>query len=448
MGRPVCLAPENTGGKDQMITMDKIRDRLVCATIVGLICLLPAFVSAGSYRDSAHGNSEYGVNRSSIDSRYAAYSSGNCSHCHELHASIEGSNPLPEGEPAPHALFAPAFNAERTQGPYLETDNFCFYCHSETTGQQVRNQDYSVTFGGGIAGTGPQAIMSAFNQLSYHNLYDIKMFLESSPTYSAWYARRGNPCSACHDPHRARRNWDSAQPGFPLISAISRPGSNSLWGEAEVMSGFFGYEAPYAFGENREPGGVGQEDGENTPDYVTFCTSCHNADNDIWSTSLNRNLKRINWNDIGLNQNKHGKLARDGSVSLREPYASASMLKSNFVLSCLDCHEPHGSDNIMLLRTRINGQNQSGIVNSLENLGFSCVACHLDDLKAEAGTGEANRWEYVHHLAPDAPYEPSGQCGQCHGPGGGSSPINCGYCHGHGMTDSWAPTQSTGRITF
>lgn len=437
-----------------MRTMDKIRDRLICGAIVGMICLVPTLVAAGSYRDSAHGNADYGVNRSSMDGRYAAYSTGNCSHCHELHASIGGSDPLPEGGPAPHALFAPAFNNERTQGPYLETDNFCFYCHSETTGQQVRNQNYSVTFGGGMAGSGPQAIRPAFNQLSYHNLYDIKVFLENSPTYSAWYARRGNPCSACHDPHRARRNWDSAQPGFPLVSAISRPGSDSLWGETEVMADFFGYEAPYAFGVDREPGGVGQEDGTNTPDYVTFCTSCHNADNEIWSTTLNRNLKRINWNDLGLNQNKHGKLTRDGSVSLREPYASAAVVKSNFVLSCLDCHEPHGSDNILLLRTRINGEELGGRIEFTTTLGLACARCHQDDLAASdaggsvVGTGEAGRWQYVHHQAADAPYPAAGECGVCHGPGGGSSPIDCGNCHGHGMTDSWVPTQGTGRITF
>lgn len=437
-----------------MKTMDKIRDRLICGTIVGLICLVPLSVSAGSYRDSAHGNALYGVNRSDIDSRYGAYASGNCAHCHELHASLEGTDPLPHSGPVAHALFAPEFNTDRIRNFYQESDNFCFYCHSETSGQMVRNQDYSVTFGGGIAGTGPQSIMTAFNQASYHNLYDIRVFLDNSPIYSSWFARRGNPCSACHDPHRARRNWDSAQPGFPLVSAISRPGMTTLWGETEVMSSYFGYEAPYAFAENREPAGVGLEDGENTPDYVTFCVTCHNADTELWSTTLNRNLKRINWSDIGLNQDKHGKLTRGGAVSLREPYAAAAALKSNFVLSCLDCHEAHGSDNIMLLRTRMNGEELGGRIDTTETLGLACARCHQDDLTATTtggsavGTGEAGRWQYVHHQAPDAPYPTAGQCGVCHGPGGGSSPIDCGSCHGHGMNDSWAPTQSTGRITF
>jgi cytochrome c553 len=437
-----------------MKTMDKIRDQLIYGTIVGLICLAPVFVSAGPYRDSAHGNADYGVNRTNLDGRYAEYATGNCAHCHEMHASLEGTDPLPSGGPSAYALFAPGFNDDRTQGPYLEADNFCFSCHSETTGQMVRNQDYSTTFGGGIAGTGPQSIMTAFNQTSYHNLYDIKIFLNNSLTYGPWFSQRDNPCSACHDSHRARRNWDNSQPGFPLLSAISRPGDGQLWGETQVMAGYFDYEAPYAFAESREPGGVGQQDGDNTPDYVTFCGDCHNADTDIWSTTLNRNLKRINWDDIGLNQDKHGKLTRDGAVYLREPYAIAAAVKTNFVLSCLDCHEPHGSDNIMLLRARMNGEDLGGQISSTTTLGLACARCHQDDLAATSalgslvGTGETGRWQYVHHQAPDAPYVGAGQCGVCHGPGGGSSPIDCGNCHGHGMTDSWAPTGSTGRISF
>lgn len=419
--------------------------------LVGCLLLLP--VQAGPYLDSAHGNSIYGVNRMVFDAQYANFATGNCAHCHETHASIAGANPLPAGGPFAHTLFAANFNSARTQHPYLEPDNFCFACHSETSGQQVVNQNYSTTFGGGTTGTGPQSIMTAFNQSSYHNLFDIWSFLQNNPLYPG-FNTNSNPCGGCHDSHLAKRNWDSAQSGFPLLSSISKPDSiGSLWGETELMSSFLGYEAPYAFTISREPAGVGDSAGAKTPDYVGFCTSCHDQDNFIWSTTLNREVKKINWGNTGLGPSKHGDLSREGNNSFREPYATAAAIKTNFVLSCLDCHEPHGAINIMLLRRRANGENLEGILTSTDALGLLCKRCHSDDLIAAAGTGTADSWEYVHHLATGAPY-PKVACGNCHGAGGGigggvgGEPIGCGNCHGHGLNDSILGVNQSGRITF
>lgn len=101
----------------------------------------------------------------------------------------------------------------------------------------------------------------------------------------------------------------------------------------------------------------------------------------------------------------------------------------------------------MLLRTRINGEDQEETVISTDALSQNCKRCHLDDLAAAAGTGQANRWEFVHHGAADAPYAQS-MCSTCHGAGGGNTPIACGNCHGHGMDDSWLGANATGRKTF
>ena len=430
-----------------MVALIKNRCLVVSlALALGSFAASPAL--AGPYRDSAHGNASFGVNRSAIDGKYASFATGNCAHCHENHASIEGSDPAPAGGPEAHALFAASFNSTRTQNPYVDTDDFCFYCHNENTGPQVKNQDYSVTFGGGISGSGPQSIMAAFNQASYHNLYDIWSFLSNDLTYSPWFAKLGNPCSACHNSHLAKRNWDSGQTGFPLLSAISAPGnSTSLWGESELMTSYFAYEAPYAFNTTREPAGIGEQDGGNTPDYVGFCTKCHNPDTTLTSTTLNRELKKVNWGNVGLNQDKHGMLARDGTSFFRDPYLTAALSKSNFVLSCLDCHESHGSASIMLLRSRINGENLEGTIDSTDNLSYVCKRCHPDDLAAAAGTGVTDKWEYVHHLVTDAPY-PEASCTDCHASSDGSVPVACGNCHGHGMDDSWAGTHQTGRRTF
>lgn len=428
----------------------KYRSLLVAFTS-GILLLNSVSAIAGSYLESGHGNATYGVDRSAIDGTYADYATGNCSHCHEAHSSVEGAAPAPVAGPDSHTLFAPGFNSDRTLNPYLETDSFCFYCHSDVGGPQVTNQDYSAAFGGATVGSGPQSIMSAFNQQSYHNLYDIWSFLRNNPIYSAWFIKRDNPCSACHNSHLAKRNWDSGQPAFPLLSTISIPGlSNYLWGETELMSSYLNYEAPFAFVAGREPAGIGDQNGTNTPNYVGFCTSCHNPDNTIWSTTLDREIKKVDWGDIGMLGDKHGAQPRDGVDQLREPYATSAATKSNFVLSCLDCHESHGSPNTMMLRRRINGEELEGIVISTDTMSYVCKRCHNDDLAAVAGTGEADRWEYVHHGVADAPYAKSG-CAGCHGGGSPTDPppIACGNCHGHGLDDSWLPGGlASGRKTF
>jgi hypothetical protein len=419
---------------------------LVASLLVGMAFLVASTVWGGPYLDSAHGNygdgaSGYGV------ARIGGYAIGNCAHCHEQHASIQGVEPDPADGAAPHALFAENFNTGRTQNLYLESDNFCFYCHSGSSGQQVDNRDYSEVFGGADALSGPQSILEAFNQQSYHNLYDIWAYLSNDPAYSAWFAKLGNPCSACHDPHLAKRNWDSAQTGFPLLSAISKPGASALWGEAEVMSNYLaGYEAPYSSGTDREPAGVGDPSGSDTPDYAGFCKTCHDYDNVIASTSLGRDVKPVNWDDAGYDSvtlhDKHGTSPRDGTDNLRAPYSLAG--NTNFVLSCLDCHESHGSENIMMLRRRINGEDLENTVLSTDTMSYVCKRCHPDDLTSGEGTNESDRWEYVHHLAAGAPYAKQ-NCTECHA--GGSSPVACGNCHGHGMDDTWVTEQGSGQAT-
>jgi hypothetical protein len=430
----------------------KYLELVASASMFGWMVLAASTAWGGPYLDSAHGNygdgiSGYGVSRSSTGN----YSTGNCAHCHEQHASIQGVEPDPADGAAPHALFAENFNTGRTQNIYLESDNFCFYCHSGNSGQQVDNRDYSEVFGGADALSGPQSILDAFNQASYHNLYDIWNFLSNDPSYSSWFAKRGNPCSACHDPHLAKRNWDSSQTGFPLLSAITKPAAAALWGETEVMSNYLaGYEAPYSLGTDREPAGEGAPNGSNTPDYAGFCTTCHDYDNIIASTSLGRDIRPINWDDASYDSvtlhDKHGTAPRDGADNLRDPYSLAG--NTNFVLSCLDCHESHGSENTMMLRRRINGEDLEGVVTevSTETKSYVCKRCHPDDLAAGEGSNP-DTWEYVHHLVADAPYAQNG-CNDCHSPG--TKHIDCGNCHSHGMDDSWIsdPTLRSGRKTF
>lgn len=365
--------------------------------IVRIIAFLFCFVTlnahrlgadscSGPYTCSAHGNSAYGVKRvaTGFPSEYAT---GNCAHCHEQHAGIDGIEPYPQdGAPSPFALFSPNFNVYKQTGPYNQSDNYCFYCHCSSgslqNGGSINNYNYSRTFGGYTATT-PNSIMAAFNGGSYHNLYDIWNFVwQQKRTQWNFFEELSNPCVACHNPHLAKRNKAFAT--NPEYTAISRPehhdelcgdsAQETMWSYAASAGGT--YRPPYMYQSagSYEPAFSSMELGpEKTPDYNTFCVDCHNATNVIYSSTLGRNLRYIDW---GPNGDAHGARPRnrnlDGSDarvfcnaegvcgpfgSILPPYNSspADEANSNYILSCLDCHEPHGSIlDSYLLRKEVN----------------------------------------------------------------------------------------------
>ncbi len=423
--------------------------RFILSSLIVLAAVLSApSLFAGTYLDSAHGSSSFGVLRPIIGNAPPSgfgYSQGNCAHCHEQHGSIQGSEPTPATGVAAYELFSQNFNSAVKTNPYAESDNFCFYCHNTpSSAQSVSNNDYSRSFGCAI--DGPTTILSAMNLTSYHNLFDIWTFSKAN---FSWFTDYSNPCNACHNPHLARQNWNNA--ADPTFSAISKPDDHfNLWGTTETMDTTYNtkYQSPYCSGNLLEPAGSTDPAASraSTPDYVAFCTSCHTPTNTIYSTSLNRDLKTIDWSSTG---DKHGLRVMDGSVSTKPPYDTPSS-GTNFVLSCLDCHEPHGSENVMLLRRRVNGANLSSAITSLDGNGWGllCLNCHIDD--DANGSGGANEWEYVHHRATDAPYVQK-QCGACHGGGGGPGgpgPIPCMNCHYHGGVANRADSNGDFRIAF
>lgn len=455
-----------------------------------LLCLFcsvlfaPAVTMGGAYTTSAHGDSAVGVNRTGIDSQ--GYARGNCTHCHEQHASIGGSEPAPiGGAPSGSALFADKFS-DVGSNPYSESDNYCFSCHINLGSVQseggISNLQYSDTFG--CAGSSDaNDILGAFNLLSYHNLEDVQTFAGNKFSF---FQSVSNPCVACHNPHRAKRN--RADPDNPAASVLSRPTDHeNLWGQsmADTYNEFEQeFEPPYcASSANREPDASlsAAAGAQNTPDYVTFCTDCHNSTNEIPSATLGRNVRKINWSASG---DKHGLRDRDVASGVlykplfikhpeRPPYvvnflndgAGYMTVNTHNVLSCMDCHEPHGSANVTLLRSRVNSEALTANITSSEvynpsydvsahdkTMGYLCQKCHKDDYQM-AGGG-VNAWRWVHHKTEEAPYRSPGACGTCavcHGPGSGNA-ISCSYCHFHGSDDIWMDTTcasfTTGRKTF
>ena len=368
----------------------------------------------GYYLD-AHGDTSYGVSRQGV-----TYSKGECLHCHEVSVAGHG-------------------------GQLFDTSiNFCFKCHDNTytyATSKIFNRSYSYRAGGWTSDS-LDDILEAFTNppsISSHNLGDLTTFITGKWGYTA----DSNPCDACHNPHIAQGDpvnspnvaKSPTTRGYP----VARPSQhstnyNNLWGDdtSERLNPNYtnSYQAPYRYNSfgAYEPDGSGTTDGTNMTDVNTFCTDCHNATNTISSTTLGT-LKTIDWDN-----EKHGKgnAADDaGFTDLKLPYSEAT----RYVLACTDCHEPHGSPNVFLIRKWVNNITPVGTLTNVpvtvtitaetgvemtrqwKNL---CLRCHLTELIWSA-----------HH-----PPRPGLSCvgaNGCHFPLVSSVRV-CIECHYHGST--------------
>ena len=359
---------------------NKMKTKFLC--LVTLLFLGNNVGYAGTYTDSAHGNSTYGVERTST----AQYATGHCAHCHEQHASIDGAEPGPTGGPDNYLLF----NINHIS----QTDNFCYSCHGDGTfyTNAITNYSYSRTFGGDT-GNSVDDIKEAFDLSgSTHGLADILIKIKTD--WPSTFNDNSNPCSGCHNPHLVQKKISSNTYRADK-SALSRPGNhNELWGDTdgsvdkERMDEYLGaseyYRAPFYVNANsalpitpREPDRISrfysEANGFNLTNFVTFCLDCH-------SSSIGT-VKAIDWS---INGDVHGKAFKSGGTdngNRMAPYTAdgtSGTLEDtgkNFVLSCMDCHEPHGSSNPKLLRTEVN--NKAGISFSGGQFNNFCNgSCH------------------------------------------------------------------------
>lgn len=445
----------------------------ISSVIILLLSVSVSSFAEVNYSSSAHGHSSAGVSRVDLQDDYVV---GNCAHCHEQHASMESVT-----HAANESLLFSATDSDVVI--YSTTSNFCFQCHSSAGG--VENHDYSATFGslilsgdGAVAvdssgATAPSSILDAFNTTHGHNLSDVYQYAINNPDKFPSFKAGSNPCTACHDPHVARRNH--SDPIDATLSVMSLPDEHGdLFGDGDGDGLSSDGDEGSSVSERMSRWAVAPEyvpplnepDAVDTPDYNTFCLYCHNEAVETSETytlhccSSLGYLLPIDWHNVSgdtgdgnqtgtyvVPGDKHGLNIATGNAAIEAPFGDPNNdtnLENDFNLSCTNCHEAHGSDNDYMVRRVINGIPLGVVVSGLTTArGQHCVPCHEEDSMIRPnGT---MRWKDTHHGGPsasnnDSPYSPNahvadGGCIYCHGSSSSSSddfPIACEECHYHG----------------
>ena len=373
--------------------------------------------AAGVYADSAHGDTIEGVNRSTATCENwpgEECVTGSCAHCHDTFDPSICGDDLNH----PNMLFSTPLYTQQNIG-------FCLECHkAPSIPEQVKSvqvnmpnqRSYSYKFGGDTD-TCPHHIKQAFNFVkeggnsrsgvcssnngSAHHLTSIRNFLQGRWGFGDALDKI-NPCEGCHNPHKAQQH------DYPIgsdgTSPISLPSTHEIWGDqtTERMDSYASpdiYQAPryYFMADGYEPDGGIQQNGANVPDYVTFCTDCHNSSNDIWSTQLGRYLHKFDWAT-----EKHGRgAATDDDYEdfywYGGPYLDSQA--GSYVMSCMDCHEAHGSSNSYLARATVNGGSADLTRGDVNPWGNWCRRCHA---------------RISHNPGPHTSLRNQGWCTQCH----------------------------------
>jgi len=323
----------------------------------------------------ASGNPQFYTNSSGYES--SAHAGKLCTDCHEVHGTLGSSS-----------TFAAMTIANK--------ESLCYQCHADG---MVQNNAIS---GSSVA----DDIQDAFTLGNKHPLGAT--FNIGGPTFTL-------QCTTCHNIHIVTgKYWDADQNKSPVTRFAN---NTTLWGAAsgQKMSDYAGS------GTYRTPRGD-IFSGSQLPDYATFCQDCHGPELYTPSNPGSNNHGGINWGGDAHGGMGAGVPAGGGStpnwftaglaegwdgddhlndtwpvisrgigeqIWTRPAYNQADRITgANFVLSCTDCHEAHGSNGGSMIRPKFNDYAVPGA----GNWNTTCNACHYyySDWHAGMSCGNAS----------------------------------------------------------
>jgi len=381
-----------------MSSRSPFRFYLAMVVILGSVFVLsstPGNSIAGYRLDSAHGG--YNTPGRGV-SRLAGWTEGNCAHCHEQHASIDGSEPPPvKPGPSGYMLFAD-----------LANNDFCNYCHDGGTA----NADNIET----------QILKNPAHKPGSTIYSNSTPFLGENLT-----------CNLCHDSHEARLgNHNEAADGNKVfttgpLTVLSGP----IYGiSGESVSSWTSGGAPPAGTENL--GSVSTTAIDPVTLEYQLCFKCHAGQLDFsarMDVSLQFNINNAARHPVTLTEgvdtwNNTFLKITPGAFAVGSPWTNAANV--NKPMYCSDCHGsnnptvdpkgPHGSTNQYLLKA-------SGPGVSLDNL---CLRCHANP----AIPGNSAWQDLPAYGNPSGGTPPGDHSLPQHTQAGGNT-LGCLACHGN-----------------
>jgi len=347
--------------------MVKSRRNALCVYGVAALFWFAPTANAGTYLDSGHGG--YNTPGNGV-SRLPGYAPGNCSHCHEQHASADGVEPAPVGgAPSPYALF-----------DSLANNALCNYCHD------ISQKNGADNIADQIAKTYSHDPASAIGTVL---------------------------CTDCHNPHVAQITTHSAAADGNSVGTPAAPKSGPLLEVAGVSAAWSPPATPIGGNENLSNAILTLKD-PITAEYE-LCFKCHGGQ--IGGlTNLTGQFNPDNYAHhpvTGTGQWSNATIRANYTTLLKPPWNANLDAR----MYCSDCHAsetagdpagPHGSNNAYMLKA-------IGPGSSYDNL---CLSCHADAYNGGAA-GFPSPWSHGSNGAHQYEGEAAGQnklgCLACHG---------------------------------
>ena len=174
--------------------------------------------------------------------------------------------------------------------------------------------------------------------------------------------------------------------------------------------------------------------GVSAPDKSQAATLGHGAAGEGCLSCHDRNQRHLNGGKrlqaaLTGPLNSECRFCHDNQARVGVAFANMSShfttLGGSQAMACATCHDPHGTANLSMIRTTINGQSVSyinrslGLIDEGTNLGL-CQVCHTATAHYRAGIPETNHpktgcLDCHSHNAAGGAFKPKGGCDSCHG---------------------------------